>query len=129
MGWVWERVILSRLTPSIALLSINSFAYQPIDDAVTAMTSIGIHVVVSAGNDGTNAMSRSPARAPTAITVGATNITDSRAQFSNYGCVVDIFAPGENILGASPACHDAYWSQSGTSMVSPVLNGRVLVEG
>lgn len=44
----------------------------------------------------------SPASAPNAITVGAINaFNDHKADFSNYGAGVDIFAPGVDILGPS----------------------------
>jgi len=49
------------------------------------------------GNDNEDALNHSPARAPAVITVGATDITDTRSNFSNFGSVVDIFAPGTSI--------------------------------
>jgi subtilisin family serine protease len=42
----------------------------------------------------------SPAREPLAITVGAIDVKDSKASFSNYGRKIDIFAPGVDILSA-----------------------------
>jgi subtilisin family serine protease len=42
----------------------------------------------------------SPAREPLAITVGAIDIKDNKATFSNYGRLIDIFAPGVDILSA-----------------------------
>jgi subtilisin family serine protease len=42
----------------------------------------------------------SPAREPLAITVGAIDVKDKRASFSNYGRKIDIFAPGVDILSA-----------------------------
>ena len=43
----------------------------------------------------------SPARSPYAITVGATNIADKEAIFSNYGVAVDLLAPGVDIISAA----------------------------
>jgi len=40
------------------------------------------------------------ARVPGVLTVGVININDAKANFSNYGSVVDIFAPGQNIVSA-----------------------------
>jgi cerevisin len=34
------------------------------------------------------------------ITVGASTIADARASFSNYGSVVDVFAPGQYIISS-----------------------------
>lgn len=53
---------------------------------------------VAAGNDGVDARNTSPARAASAITVGAIDINDNRPTFSNYGPVVDMFAPGVAVI-------------------------------
>ncbi|KAG5634712.1 hypothetical protein H0H81_001009 [Sphagnurus paluster] len=80
---------------------IQYFGTSPaLDSVVTALTNQGIHVIVAAGNSNTDAGSTSPARAPGAVTVGASNIADARASFSNYGPVVDIFAPGQNVISS-----------------------------
>lgn len=55
---------------------------------------------VAAGNSNVDAANTSPARAPTVVTVGASTIADARASFSNYGSVVDIFAPGQNVISS-----------------------------
>jgi hypothetical protein len=63
----------------------------------------------------------------TAITVGATDNTDTRAFFSNYGSCVDIFAPGYDIEGASiDPTYDSV-SKSGTSMASPHVAGAAAI--
>ncbi|KAG6820079.1 hypothetical protein H0H93_005607 [Arthromyces matolae] len=61
----------------------------------------------AAGNEGVDASHASPARAPSAVTVGGTDISDSRDNLSNFGCVVDIFAPGVDIISAGVGCPDA----------------------
>jgi subtilisin family serine protease len=58
------------------------------------MTDIGITVVVAAGNDNQDASFYSPARAPYAITVASSSISDSFSSFSNYGFPIDVIAPG-----------------------------------
>jgi Subtilase family len=58
------------------------------------MTNAGITVAVAAGNGPADASTISPARAPNAIAVAASDITDSYALFSNYGSPVAVFAPG-----------------------------------
>ncbi|KAG6860045.1 hypothetical protein C0995_016501 [Termitomyces sp. Mi166 len=58
---------------------------------------MGPWVQTAAGNENMDANEFSPARAPAGITVGATDIDDKRASFSNYGPQVDVYAPGNNI--------------------------------
>ena len=58
-----------------------------------------------------------------AITVGATERTDRRASYSNWGSCVDLFAPGSNILSAWKSSDSATSSISGTSMACPHVAG------
>ncbi|KAG6863610.1 hypothetical protein C0991_004632 [Blastosporella zonata] len=84
--------------PSVASLSLGGGRSTVLDNA---LTKIGVHVIAAAGNNNKDVSDISPARAPSAITVGASNIHDERALFSNFGPVVDVFAPGESIIGPS----------------------------
>ncbi|KAG5652708.1 hypothetical protein H0H81_004021 [Sphagnurus paluster] len=106
LNWISESAKASG-RPSIASLSIGGSASTPLDNAVTALVNKGIYVTVAAGNSNVDAGNTSPARAFGSITVGASTITDARASFSNYGAVVDIFAPGQTILSAWPGAADA----------------------
>ena len=49
-------------------------ASTAIDNAVVSLTSAGVHVVVAAGGSNTGVENTSPARVPSAITVGATTV-------------------------------------------------------
>jgi subtilisin family serine protease len=80
-------------------------------------------MVVAAGNNSQDACQYSPAREPSAITVGATSNNDYRAYFSNTGTCVDIFAPGYNITSAWNTGTTATNTISGTSMASPHVAG------
>jgi cerevisin len=90
------------------------------DSAVDAAVESGLFVGVAAGNDARDACQYSPAASKLAVTVGASDIADSIAYFSNHGKCVDIFAPGKDILGAWLGPRgDETNTISGTSMSSP----------
>ena len=112
---------------AVVNMSLGGSIDTVLDAAVAHLTELGIVVVVAAGNETAPACEVSPAREPTAITVGATDISDTRAFFSNYGSCVDIFAPGYDIEGASidPAYESV--SKSGTSMASPHVAGAAAI--
>ncbi|PPQ87122.1 hypothetical protein CVT25_000941 [Psilocybe cyanescens] len=99
LNWVISQAEISG-RPSIVSLSLGGSASTPLDNAIAAVTAAGIHAAVAAGNSNANAANYSPARAPSAVTVGASTILDERASFSNYGPVVDIFAPGLSVLSS-----------------------------
>ncbi|KAF5594882.1 endopeptidase K [Fusarium subglutinans] len=93
------------------------------NDAVKAATDLGITIVVAAGNDGSDAANCSPASAPSAITVGAIDSASHRTLWSNYGKVVDVFAPGSDILSAGHLSDSGSVYKSGTSMAAPHVAG------
>jgi len=107
---------------SVINISIISDGTPALDAAVANAVKLGIHVVVGAGNDGKDNADSSPARSPSAITVGSTNIKDVKSSFSNFG-KVDIFAPGEDILSTFPG--NKVQVLSGTSMSTPFISGLV----
>ncbi len=119
-----EWVAQNRILPAVANMSLGGGAAQAVDDAVQTMTNAGVTVVVAAGNDnGSDACTKSPARAPSAITVGSTTSTDARSSFSNIGTCVDIFAPGSSITSSWYTSNTATNTISGTSMASPHVAG------
>ena len=77
--------------------------FHPPTEFPFQLTVAGVHIVAAAGNSNVDAKDTSPARAESAITVGASDIKDKRAWFSNFGPVVDVFAPGVNVTSASIA--------------------------
>lgn len=58
---------------------------------------------------------------PSVITVGAITIADARSSASNYGSVVDVYAPGQNIISAWIGSPTATNIISGTSPVASIL--------
>lgn len=121
-----ERVIedsASRSCPNgvLANMSLGGAFTQSLNDAAAGLVADGVFLAVAAGNENVDAENSSPASEPTVCTVGSSDSSDNRSSFSNYGSVVDIFAPGSNIestwIGGSTN------SISGTSMASPHIAG------
>ena len=110
-------------TPAVVNLSLGGSASGVVDDAVNRLVADGITVVAAAGNDGANTCSFSPARAPAAITVAASDRFDDDASFSNHGICNDIFAPGVEITSASHASDTGTAVHDGTSMAAPHVTG------
>jgi subtilisin family serine protease len=111
--------------PAVANMSLTGGASSSLDGAVTNAIAQGITFVVAGGNSGSIACNYSPARASSAITVGATDNNDSRASYSNYGSCLDLFAPGSNVTSAWYSSPTALATASGTSMASPHVAGVV----
>lgn len=109
--------------PAVGNMSLGSGASQSVDDAVRRAVADGIVMVVAAGNSNVDAVNSSPARTLEAITVGSTTNTDARSSFSNFGAVLDIFAPGSAITSAWHTSSTAINTISGTSMASPHVAG------
>ena len=120
-----DWVTAHRVKPAVANMSLGGTAYAPLDTAINAMINHGVVLVVAAGNSNLNACNYSPARVPGAITVGATDSTDARAYYSNWGKCLDIFAPGSNITSAWNSSNTATNTIDGTSMASPHVTGVV----
>lgn len=120
--WVVNEVAKTRV-PSVINMSLRFPPSEVLDSTVNGAVAAGVHTVVSAGNSATLSDTQSPARAEAAVTVGATDITDNIAYFSNYGSGVDIFAPGQNVMSAVRYDTTSYILKSGTSQASPHVAG------
>ncbi|MER0243527.1 S8 family peptidase [Streptomyces sp. HSW2009] len=113
--------------PSAANMSLGGGASTALDTAVRNSIRAGVTYAVAAGNDGRDARNTSPARVSEAITVGSTTRTDARSSFSNYGSILDLFAPGSDITGAWRTSDTATNTISGTSMATPHVAGAAAV--
>ena len=115
-------------TPAVANMSLGGGASTALDDAVRRSIADGITYGIAAGNGNSlgiaqNACNYSPARVTEAITVGATNSSDAKASWSNYGSCLDLFAPGVSITSSWLTSDTATNTISGTSMATPHVVG------
>jgi subtilisin family serine protease len=124
-GVNWVTTDASTSTrPSVANMSLGGGLSAALNTAVTNSIIANVHYSVAAGNSfGADACNASPASTPRATTVGATDITDTVAAFSNLGTCLDLFAPGVNIYSAWATADNAYNTISGTSMAAPHAAG------
>jgi subtilisin family serine protease len=123
-----DWVTAHRVRPAVANMSLGGAASSSVDDAVKRMIGAGVATAVAAGNGNQGGVAQdacksSPARVPAAMTTGATDKTDRKASWSNYGSCVDWFAPGVGITSAWKTSTSATNTISGTSMASPHTAG------
>ena len=110
-------------TPALVSMSIGG-PLQPLFNAgLKKLFDAGILPVVAAGNSNDDACRYSPASALDALAVGASDLNDNRASYSNYGDCVDVFAPGSSIVSASASNPAGSTTMSGTSMATPHVSG------
>ncbi|HTJ24223.1 MAG TPA: S8 family serine peptidase [Gemmatimonadaceae bacterium] len=123
-----DWVTAHHATPAVANMSLGGGASSSLDDAVRNSITSGVSYAIAAGNGNLagiaqDACNYSPARVTEAMTIGATDRTDTKASWSNYGSCVDWFAPGVGIKSAWNTSTTATNTISGTSMATPHTTG------
>jgi subtilisin family serine protease len=121
-----DWVTANHVKPAVANMSLGGGASSSVDQAVAGSIAEGVTYAIAAGNGNQggkaqDACNYSPARVPAALTVGATNSSDTKASWSNYGTCLDLFAPGVSITSTTMSGGTATWS--GTSMATPHVAG------
>jgi subtilisin family serine protease len=115
----WVRA--NAMKPAVANMSLGGGFSSSLNTAANNLANSGVFLAVAAGNESQNACNVSPASAASAYTTAASDRTDLRASFSNYGSCVDGYAPGVSVKS------DWYTGGtntiSGTSMASPHVAG------
>jgi subtilisin family serine protease len=111
--------------PALANMSLGGEINRAADAAVRNSIRAGVTYVIAAGNGNSDAATYSPANVTEAITVGATGRSDARAEFSNFGPTLDLFAPGVSITSAWVGNDLMIATASGTSMAAPHVAGVV----
>ncbi|HDV0643726.1 TPA: S8 family peptidase [Acinetobacter baumannii] len=120
-----DWILKNGKKPAVVNMSLGGATSSSLDSAVENLYNNGYVMVVAAGNSNTDACTSSPARVSKAITVAATDSTDTRASYSNYGSCVDIFAPGSQINSSWIGSNTATKILNGTSMATPHVAGVV----
>jgi subtilisin family serine protease len=123
-----DWVTANHAGAAVANMSLGGGASTSLDQAVANSITSGVSYAIAAGNGNQggkaqNACNYSPARVPAAMTIGATNSSDQKASWSNYGSCVDWFAPGVGITSAWYSSTSATNTISGTSMATPHVTG------
>ena len=118
-GVDWVRV--NHIKPAVANMSLGGGFSSALNTATNNLSNAGVHVSVAAGNENQDACNVSPASASAPTVVAASDKTDTRAAFSNFGACVEVYAPGVAITSAW--LNGGTNTISGTSMASPHVAG------
>jgi subtilisin family serine protease len=95
-------------------------------DALQYARDSYVILVSAAGNGGIGDADLSgPGNSPLTISVGATNVSDQRADFSGTGSALDVVAPGLHVATVSHLSAGPYAAFSGTSAAAPIVSGIV----
>ncbi|EMD30992.1 hypothetical protein CERSUDRAFT_163585 [Gelatoporia subvermispora B] len=125
LAWVASDYPTRRTAAVVNISIYNRQRIPQWDNAVQSLAQLGLHVVVCAGNDNANADNVSPAASDYVTTVGATDITDTRASFSNWGNALDVYGPGVQIVTASSTNDQTLQWKDGTSFAAPFVAGII----
>jgi subtilisin family serine protease len=126
VDWVTGNHLAGQ--PAVANMSLGGGVSTALDTAVRNSIADGVSYAVAAGNgnifgQAVNACNGSPSRVAEAMTISATDSTDRKASWANYGNCVDWFAPGVSITSAWYTSNTATRTISGTSMATPHAAG------
>ncbi len=115
-----DWVTAHHANPAVANMSLGGGKSPALDQAVTSLWNSGVFLAVAAGNDNVDACTQSPSGAPSVFTVAASEKTDAKASYSNWGTCVELYAPGSSIKSTYLA---TTMTLSGTSMATPHVVG------
>ena len=124
VDWVTANHVAGA--PAVANMSLGGGASSAVDAAVRNSIADGVTYAIAAGNGNQagiaqDACKYTPARVGEAMTISATDRTDRKASFANYGACVDFFAPGVGITSSVMGGQAEAWN--GTSMATPHAAG------
>ncbi|KAM9326197.1 proprotein convertase subtilisin/kexin type 9 [Gastrophryne carolinensis] len=127
LEYIRKTLIEQPYSPLIILIPFVAGYSKTLNMASRALIRSGVVIIAAAGNYKDDACLYSPASEAEVITVGATNYQDQPVTLgvlgTNYGNCVDLFAPGDDIIGASSDCSTCFTSKSGTSQAAAHVAG------
>ena len=118
-----DWVTANAVKPAVANMSIGGSPNTALDTAVRNSIASGVSYAVAAGGSASDAGNFSPARVTEALTIGASGPNDCLSSSTNRGSVVDMFAPGVNIVGPWATGDKATATLSGSSLSAPHVAG------
>jgi len=89
--------------------------------AIDALVAVNVAVLIATGNEEFSDSLGAPGCISSAIGVGSTTKSDEISYFSNSSEMLDILAPGSDIVSAAPG--ESWATMSGTSMATPHVAG------
>src|SRR5437763_6249536 len=116
-----DWVTANHASPAVANMSLGGGKSSALDQAVTNLWNSGVFLAVAAGNDNADACGSSPAGATGVFTVAASEKTDAKASYSNWGTCFEAYGPGSS--SKSTYLAGLTMTLSGTSMANPHVTG------
>lgn len=122
-----DWVTANAVKPAVANLTLGSSLSTAFNQAVTNSINSGIVYALAAGSSASDACQFSPGSVPGGLTVGASDMTDKKASFSNIGTCIDLFAPGVSIKSAWRTSNTATSILSGTTPATSHVAGAAAI--
>lgn len=122
-----EYALAEKDKPDVMNMSFGGYAkegsFALINDLIEKLVENGIAVSVAAGNESLPSDHMNPASCESVITVASCNNNNAFSYYSNYGNMIDVTAPGENIYVAKFNTGNRYTTEhSGTSFSAPFVS-------
>ncbi|WP_224365339.1 Ig-like domain-containing protein [Hyalangium versicolor] len=122
-----DWITANHVKPAVANLSLSYDGLESVNAAIARSINAGIFYVLAVGNGNKDVCYNFAPRTPSSpmVVAAATQGSglDLRADFSNYGPCVDLFAPGQNILSDFGNSDTSWGTIDGTSLAGAHVAG------